>query len=77
MFGDLSIGDTLKEDEKESAFISNALPDSDSVNFLVIYYDSKKERLVQKYQDFCNCLKDAIFDFLTEEWKRDFNVFFR
>lgn len=63
------------EDEKESAFISNALPDSDSVNFLVIYYDSKKERLVQKYHDFCDCLKDALFDFLFEEWKKE-NFYF-
>lgn len=63
------------ESQKENAFVSDVIAEDGLINFIVIYYSGKKSRLVQKYQTFCDCLKDALFSYLIKEYKND-NFYF-
>lgn len=64
------------EKNKETAFISNALFEDNKILFFLIHFDSKKERLIQKYQTFSDYLQAALFDFLQEEWKKEHFYFY-
>lgn len=62
-------------DDKKSVFISNAFTENGLIYFLVIHYNPSKDKLVQKYQTYFNYLKDTLFTFLIDEWKKD-NFYF-
>lgn len=68
------ITEELKKNNS-SAFISRSFSDADGIYFFLIYYDSKKEKIVKRYKRFCDCLNEAIFDFLIEEWNNE-NFYF-
>lgn len=63
------------ENQKDNAFVSDAITEDGLISFIVIYYSGKKARIVQKYQTFCNCLTEALFAFLIKEFKND-NFYF-
>ncbi len=61
--------------KNESAFISRPFVDGMSVNFFLIYYDSRKTKIAEKYETFFEYLCESVFDYLIDEWEKE-NFYF-